>query len=283
MKPQVGVFLLLFGVGASCSPRSCAFLSRSPDLIPVRRSRHHQSSFGLTDDGDFLIGGISGENSASNSDAATTPNYLSALSLGSADSIGEISSASISEALNVGDESGRLSTPQRGLDDFVGLNDDGDFLMVGINGVDPLDIATQDGKDHDGTLPPVPQSTIPSFGLKLTSADDSIDMAAVQQFREQSEVAKRDEGDRTKESARPSHDSDDDEAVEAVGEWLSDIIPTLRDADNVRYSQELVAIGFDPGCVTQCELTWEDLGFMKLLHRRYLYNEITGQDHPWEA
>lgn len=275
------MFLLLFGVGAS-APRAPAFRSPDPISVPYY-SRLHQSSFGLTGDGDFLIGGINGENSASNSDTATTPNYLSALSLGGADSIGEISSASISEALNVGDESGRLSTPQRGLDDFVGLNDDGDFLMVGINGVDPLEIATQDDEDHDGTPPPASQSTIPSFGLKLTSADDSIDMAAVQRFREQSEFSRIDQVAQTKESAHPSHDSDDDEAIEAVGEWLSEIIPTLRDADNVRYSQELVAIGFDPGCVTQCELTWEDLSFMKLLHRRYLYNEITGQDHPWEA
>lgn len=272
------MFLLLFGAS-----RSCAFFSLSPDPISVRHSRLHQSSFGLTDDGDFLIDGINGENSVSKSETATTPDYLSALSLGSADSIGEISSASISEALNVGDESGRISTPQRGLDDFIGLNDDGDFLMVGINGVDPLEIATQDDEDNDGTLPTASQSTIPSFGLKLTSADDSIDMAAVQRFREQSEVSRIDQVAQTKESAQPSHDSNDDEAVEAVGEWLSEIIPTLRDVDNVRYSQELVAIGFEPGCVTQCELTWEDLSFMKLLHRRYFYNEITGQDHPWEA
>ena len=274
------MFLLLFGVGAS-APRARAF--RSPDPISVPHSRLYQSSSGLTDDGDFLIDGINGENIVSKSETVTTPNYLSALSLGSADSIGEISSASISDALNVGDESGRSSTPKRSLDDFVGLNDDGDFLMVGINGVDPLEIATQDDEDHDGTPPTASQSTIPSFGLKLTSADDSIDMAAVQRFREQSEVSRIDQAAQMKESARPSHGSDDDEAVEAVGEWLSEIIPTLRDADNVRYSQELVAIGFDPGCVTQCELTWEDLSFMKLLHRRYLYNEITGQDHPWEA
>lgn len=276
--------LLLFGVlvvGAG-APRACAFLSLAPDPISVRQSRLHQSSFDLTEDGDFLIDGIKGENSVGKSDAATTPNYLSALSLGSADSIGQISSANISEAVNVEDESGRLSTPQRDVGDFVGLNDDGDFLMVGINGVDPLEIATQDEEeDNDGTLPLAAQS-IP-FGLKLTSADDSIDMIAVQRFREQSDVSRIDQGARTKESAQPSHGSDDDEAVEAVGEWLSEIIPTLRDAENLRYSQELVAIGFDPGCVTQCELTWEDLSFMKLLHRRYLYNEITGQDHPWEA
>ena len=282
MKPQVNAFLLLFGVGAS-APRARAFFSLSPDPISVPHSRLHQSSSGLTDDGDILIDGINEEDRVSKSETAATPRYLSALSLGSADSIGEISSASISDALNFGDEPGQLSTPQRGLDDFVGLNDDGDFLMVGINGVDPLESATQDDEDHDGALPPAPQSTIPSFGLKLTSADDSIDMAAVERFREQSEVSRIDQAAQTKESAQPSHGSDDDEAVEAVGEWLSEIIPTLRDADNVRYSQELVSIGFDPGCVTQCELTWEDLSFMKLLHRRYLYNEITGQDHPWEA
>ena len=251
-----------------------------PNTLPRRQLHLSSSSFGLTDDGDFLIGGINGEESVSNTEATATPSYLSTLSLGSADSIGEISSVGESSSEPAGDGSeSRQSTAQRNLSDFVGLNDDGDFLMVGINGNDPLEIATQDEEEHGSS----PSQSMPAFGLKLTSADDSIDMAAVQRFREQSEVAIIDKGARAKESAQLSGDHECDEAVEAVGEWLSEIIPTLRDADNLRYSQELVAIGFDPGCVTQCELTWEDLSFMKLLHRRYLHNEITGQDHPWEA
>ena len=154
------------------------------------------------------------------------------------------------------------------LDQFDGLSEDGDFLIVGINGGDPLETDT----DESNYSASSPQSS-PSFGLRVASADDSIDLAAVQRFRE----------------ARPSTginavDSDDDEeALESVGEWLSDIMPTLRDSDIDSYARKFVAIGFAPDCVTQCELTWDDLSFMKLLHRRYLFNEITGQDHPWEA
>ena len=154
------------------------------------------------------------------------------------------------------------------VDQFDGLSEDGDFLIVGINGGDPLETTS----DESNYISSSPQS-LPSFGLRVASADDSIDLAAVQRFREK----------------RPSTgiiavDSDDDEeALESVGEWLSEIMPTLRESDIDSYTRKFVAIGFHPGCVTQCELTWDDLDFMKMLHRRYLFNEITGQDHPWEA
>ncbi len=154
---------------------------------------------------------------------------------------------------------------QRDVDQFDGLSEDGDFLIVGINGGDPLETTT----DESNYSASSPQSS-PSFGLRVASADDSIDLAAVQRFREE----------RPSTETNAVDSDDDEEALESVEEWLSEIMPTLRDTDITRYARQFVAIGFDPGCVTQCELTWDDLGFMKMLHRRYLFNEITGQDHP---
>ena len=156
------------------------------------------------------------------------------------------------------------------VDQFDGLSEDGDFLIVGLNGGDPLETTgTSDESNYSASSP---QSS-PSFGLRVASADDSIDLAAVQRFREE----------RPSTEINAIDSDDDEEALESVGEWLSDIMPTLRDSDIDSYARKFVAIGFDAGCVTQCELTWDDLSFMKLLHRRYLFNEITGQDHPWEA
>jgi hypothetical protein len=60
------------------------------------------------------------------------------------------------------------------------------------------------------------------------------------------------------------------------------IIPSLCLKDSKAYARELFYIGFDPACVTQCELQLDDLHFMKLLHQRYLYNEVTGNGHPWD-
>ena len=154
------------------------------------------------------------------------------------------------------------------VDQFDGLSEDGDFLIVGINGGDPLETTT----DESNYSASSPQSS-PSFGLRVASADDSIDLAAVQRFREE----------RPSTETNAVDSDDDEEALESVGEWLSDIMPTLRHSDIDSYAREFVAMGFHPGCVTQCELTWDDLGFMKMLHRRYLFNEMTGQDHPWEA
>jgi hypothetical protein len=264
--------LLLFGVlhvvivGVS-TPRAFAFLQQ-PHHQSSPWPRRYLSSFGLTDDGDFFIEGINERSGGDNSDTVALPNYLSTLSLGSADSISENSSE---PAGGVAESRRTPMSAQRDVGDFVGLNDAGDFLMVGINGDDPLEISPREEEEQ----------SMPSFGLKLTSADDSIDMAAIQRFREQSEVSRIKED--TREEDNLSAANDDDEVIGSIGEWLSELIPTLRDTDNVKYARELVDIGFDPGCVTQCELTWDDLSFMKLLHRRYLYNEITGQDHPWEA
>ena len=75
----------------------------------------------------------------------------------------------------------------------------------------------------------------------------------------------------------------DEELLSDVKEWLVTIIPKLNGNDVDEYARGLSGIGFHPECVTMCELNYDDLDFMKVLHRRYLFNEITGIEHPWEA
>ena len=243
---------------------------------------------GLTDDGDFLLLGINGddplqidsEEAKESADASIDMSVVS--SFASTSTLGRGTTSSRSDAISSpGSIAGRATTkirdpsPLADNSQFSGLTDDGDLLITGINGDDPLQSDTnEEGSSLLSSSPPSP-----SFGLKLTSADDSIDMAAVARFKEQ--VAARDRPDRSAARANTNHA--DEGAIGRVEEWLLQMIPTLQEVDLTTYARDLVDIGFDPGCITQCELQWDDLGFMKLLHRRYIYKEITGEGHPWEA
>ena len=65
-------------------------------------------------------------------------------------------------------------------------------------------------------------------------------------------------------------------------DWLSDMLPSLDAYDLEAYAEGLTNIGFTPSCPSQCEVRYDDLDFMKVLHRRYLYKEMTGEGHPFE-
>ena len=67
-----------------------------------------------------------------------------------------------------------------------------------------------------------------------------------------------------------------------VKEWLLELLPNLDMYDVETYAEGLTSIGFDPNCKSQCELQYDDLNFMRVLHRRYLYKEIMGEGHPFE-
>lgn len=67
-----------------------------------------------------------------------------------------------------------------------------------------------------------------------------------------------------------------------IKEWLLELLPNLDIYDVELYAEGLTNIGFDLNCKSQCELQYDDLDFMRVLHRRYLYNEITGKGHPFE-
>ena len=60
------------------------------------------------------------------------------------------------------------------------------------------------------------------------------------------------------------------------------MLPSLDAYDLEAYAEGLTGIGFLPSCPSQCEVRYDDLDFMRVLHRRYLYREITGEGHPFE-
>lgn len=60
-----------------------------------------------------------------------------------------------------------------------------------------------------------------------------------------------------------------------INEWLTKTYPKLSDADLKAYSQGLSKLGFHPKCPTICELKYDDLCFMKILHARYFFSAIS--------
>jgi hypothetical protein len=68
----------------------------------------------------------------------------------------------------------------------------------------------------------------------------------------------------------------------SVREWLRGVLPSLDAYDLKVYAKGLSNIGFHPLCPSQCKLRYDDLDFRRVLHRRYLHKEITGEGHPFE-
>ena len=89
--------------------------------------------------------------------------------------------------------------------------------------------------------------------------------------------------DKTRKDNDSSNYVTDEESLLDIEDWLLSIIPKLNPNDIRAYASGLDKIGFNPNCITQCELRYEDLTFMKVLHRRYLFNEVTGIEHPFEV
>eukprot|EP00562_Extubocellulus_spinifer_P020041 CAMPEP_0178591156 /NCGR_PEP_ID=MMETSP0697-20121206/28631_1 /TAXON_ID=265572 /ORGANISM="Extubocellulus spinifer, Strain CCMP396" /LENGTH=273 /DNA_ID=CAMNT_0020227983 /DNA_START=125 /DNA_END=943 /DNA_ORIENTATION=+ len=222
-----------------------------------------QNLGGLTDDGDFLLLGINGDDPLQTDREATKESELAAEPSGGQSSAIPSADASIDmSVVSSFASTARPDTTKKGdpspLADnsqLSGLTDDGDLLITGINGDDPLQ---SDANEEGSSLLSSSSPPSPSFGLKLTSADDSIDMAAVARFKEQE--AARGRPDRSV-VARDNNNHADEGASWRVEEWLLQMIPTLQEGDLTTYARELVDIGFDPGCITQCELQWDDLGF----------------------
>lgn len=141
--------------------------------------------------------------------------------------------------------------------DILGLTDDGDFAMTGINTDHPVSRAS-----HSSDAVPILDGLSIS-GMGISSFDDPI--------------AERDDGFTSSDDVVDRRGDDEIRRVEA---WLSKLLPALNPNDLTAYSRELVSIGFDPECVSRFEVRFDDLRFMKLLHRRYVYSELTGAGHP---
>ena len=157
-----------------------------------------------------------------------------------------------------------------------GLTDDGDFAILGVNVKDP------DDDDDDTTV--LGQSInggISSMALG-TIFDQTSSQAATAPVSQT--ISSDDHNTASKENG--PHEikfSINKEIKSEIREYIMEVMPTVSEDDVERYSIGLGKIGFSPTCITMCELKLEDLDFMKVLHRRYFFNEVTGVDHPWEV
>mmetsp|Transcript_17955 Transcript_17955/g.52059 ORF Transcript_17955/g.52059 Transcript_17955/m.52059 type:complete len:274 (-) Transcript_17955:210-1031(-) len=177
--------------------------------------------------------------------------------------------------------------------EIVGLTDDGDFALFGINAVDPTTItSTTRGGDGDSASSPPGLSfllgmdrgdgegssvtamtplSVPPAASAPTAGDQFLWETAGRPVETQKSEW---EGERGHASSASSSVHVDPEDVAWLEDWIADAMPTLKPSDAREYARGLARIGFDPECVTRSELRMDDLSFMKVLHRRYLYEKV---------
>ena len=193
-------------------------------------------------------------------------------------------------------------------DAFLGLTDDGDFAMIGVN-ID--EITTDTTLDNDnisikddnvGTVRPPSSQSLSGFGSDVSlndalfgrlSTSATANDTTTKTFAQSITLLDDNPTPSLSDSAIDKTQSDsasiasnyvtDEENLSNIEDWLLSIIPKLNPNDVRAYAFGLDEIGFNPDCITQCELRYEDLNFMKVLHRRYLFNEVTGIEHPFEV
>ena len=127
---------------------------------------------------------------------------------------------------------------------------------------------------------------LPSHSMGAATASDATTTTKTLQSSSQGEQKSTEERSVSTAKTSPvdTQQSDYDESsLIEIEEWLLTVIPKLSDNDIESYTRGLSRIGFHPECATMCELKYEDLEFMKVLHRRYLFNEVTGIEHPFEV
>ena len=171
-------------------------------------------------------------------------------------------------SLSMSDDYGNLS----------GLTDDGDFAILGINAHNNND----DDDDENDTVESNRQlfpNTGTSIGWQgvgnmlfseplLKSGNVDIGVGPSNRYR----------------NFRGNEVLPKEEFIDPqVEEWLMEVLPSLDESEVECYAQGLSSIGFRPQCPSLCELQYDDLDFIeKVLHRRYLFKEITGESHPFE-
>jgi hypothetical protein len=168
-----------------------------------------------------------------------------------------------------------------------GLTDDGDFAILGVNVQDPDEDEnpTNAGQNVGGDISSLLAGTFLGASKdKSSTIASSIDWQNVGTPSATSSYVGVQQGSVSNNNRLDNTNlSMDEEAFADIMEYLMEIMPTISEDDVERYSVGLINIGFHPKCVTMCELKLEDLDFMKVLHRRYFFNEVTGVEHPWEV
>lgn len=198
----------------------------------------------------------------------------------------------------------------------MGLTDDGDFILEGVNAYDPTGnkglekygtplIDPSEGAASGGDIlshlslnSPQPQSTAGNFDHEksdnLSGLTEDGDIALVGFNALQPAFSNSYESGMNQakllaslQNQEPVSDATSGPAlvqrenslkeVDDMTMWLLEIIPTLGDEDCIFYAEQLVSLGFHPDCVARLELQPEDLVFMKPLHQRFVLKTIQGE------
>ncbi len=160
-----------------------------------------------------------------------------------------------------------LKASADGYDGISGLTDDGDFAIFGLNAEETSDIEQPKSNDGMNTGTPIGSQLVGNMLFNddlLKSGRVDLGVGTANKYRDF-------RGNEIVPKVDPS-----------VKEWLLETLPALDENDLSSYAAGLTDIGFNQECPSMCEIRYDDLDFMKTLHRRYLYNEITGQEHPFE-
>lgn len=157
-----------------------------------------------------------------------------------------------------------------------GLTDDGDFAILGIN------VSLDDNNDYEEKI------NLNNYILKGEfNTGTLIGSGGVGKMLFNEHLQRSGRVDLGVGATNKYRDFRGNEIVRKDGdpivkEWLLELLPNLDIYDVESYAEGLSNIGFDPNCKSQCELQYDDLDFMRVLHRRYIYKEIMGEGHPFE-
>ena len=269
----------------------------------------------LTDDGDFALLGLNTD--AEPADLSeTVASAASSYSAQASNTDTSIKTESFSEEISTDPETPQTYQQDQNQSSLLdGLTEDGDFVLEGVNAIDPSanqalekygsPLVTEDAdrdantllsqhslnqdtttyskssmSDQQNILGLTDGGDLAMVGLNTATTADGV---ADNNIASTVVLTNTDDRDSytttitTKERLKNGPHE-----LEEVMAWLLNTIPTLSTEVCTFYAHKLVSLGLHPECVTQCELQMDDLTFMKPLHQRYLYNEVTGDPHPWE-
>lgn len=160
---------------------------------------------------------------------------------------------------------------------FSTLNEDGDFIIGGLNDNDSN--SSNSGDESSSTLPNVAETQKQLASLLKIDYAVSTNSGDISDIDEQQDLKSFDfikesvkiDDDMSSRSREGNRKIDELQLTKIQG-FLTSIL-TLTESDLKYYAVEFVSIGFDPDCNSSGELEYDDLGFMKQLHRRYFWKE----------
>lgn len=160
---------------------------------------------------------------------------------------------------------------------FSTLNEDGDFIIGGLNDNDSK--SSNSGNGSSSTLPNVAETQMQLASLLKVDYAVSTNSGNISDIDEQQDLKSF---DFIKESVKIDDDMSsrsregnrkiDELQISKIQQFLTSIL-TLTESDLKYYAMKFVSVGFDPDCNSSGELEYDDLGFMKQLHRRYFWKE----------